>query len=384
MTGPDTVVVLTALDLEYTAVLRHLYDVEIRHHKAGTQFQVGTTACGARGRIALGLTGVGNQSAAVIAERAIQEFSPMATLFVGVAGSLWPKPELGDVVVAERVYAYHGGTSEDGGLRARPRAWEAPHAISQLAHQIDRTGEWRRRLPAGSRSINVHFGSIAAGEVVQNSRVSREAMWIRDHYNDAIAVEMEAAGVAHAGHLSGTRVGIVRGVSDRADGTKNTGDDAEWQPVAAANAAAFAVHLAEQLLNEGTGDAMPPNESGPRSGDTVYNFASGQVGIQAARVSGSSVTMSGGGTAPPGDPFALLAALRAQIADDHARGLTDDDDTFKASQDELAAAEDALRGNGGPRASKAVLALKRLGGLVASERAGSLIARAIAAVRELP
>ena len=47
---------------------------------------------------------------------------------------------------------------------------------------------------------------------------------------DALAIEMEAAGVAQAGHLNGAAVGIVRGISDRADGTKasDTYHDAEW------------------------------------------------------------------------------------------------------------------------------------------------------------
>src|SRR5690606_37882489 len=147
MTG--TVVVLTALDLEYRAVRAHLDDIETHRHEAGTRYESGTVR-GTTCRITLGLTGVGNHASAVIAERAIQQFAPAALLFVGVAGSLWPKPGLGDVVVAERVYAYHGGTSEDDGLKARPRAWEAPHTVSQLAHHIERSNGWRDRLPPGS------------------------------------------------------------------------------------------------------------------------------------------------------------------------------------------------------------------------------------------
>jgi hypothetical protein len=38
---------------------------------------------------------------------------------VGVAGALRPSIELGDVVVASQVHAYHGGTAEDDSLRAR-------------------------------------------------------------------------------------------------------------------------------------------------------------------------------------------------------------------------------------------------------------------------
>src|SRR5690606_1336729 len=108
----DLVVVLTALNLEYAAVREHLADVELRRHGAGTRFEIGHVP-ESRCRVALGLTGVGNQSAAVLAERAIQSFEPAAVVFTGIAGALWDGISLGDVVVADRVYAYQGGTSED-------------------------------------------------------------------------------------------------------------------------------------------------------------------------------------------------------------------------------------------------------------------------------
>jgi hypothetical protein len=60
----------------------------------------------------------------------------LAVLFVGVVGALWDATPLGDVVMATHVYAYHGGTSEDDGLKARPRVWEVAHGISQLASHL--------------------------------------------------------------------------------------------------------------------------------------------------------------------------------------------------------------------------------------------------------
>lgn len=382
MTG--TVVVLTALDLEYRAVRAHLDDIETHRHEAGTRYESGTVR-GTTCRITLGLTGVGNHASAVIAERAIQQFAPAALLFVGVAGSLWPKPGLGDVVVAERVYAYHGGTSEDDGLKARPRAWEAPHTVSQLAHHIERSNGWRDRLPPGSGSPQVRFGAIAAGEIVQDSSISREAKWIRDHYNDAIAIEMEAAGVAHAGHLNSAAVGIVRGISDMADGTKDCEGDIEWQPRAAANAAAFAVRLAEEISTEQEETAMAANASEPpTTGVTVHNTASGQVGIQAANVSGSTVWM---GAPPPehgiDDLVAAVADLRARLDRDRASGEVDDD-TYEAARDELDSAETALRAPGDRSRRKALLALKRLSGLAADTTSlGAKIALVIAAAGSL-
>lgn len=370
------VVILTALNLEYEAVHRHL-DAPRPHWEQGTLFEVGMlrgTTC----RVALALTGKGNGSSAVLAERAIQRFSPTAVLFVGVAGALWNTP-LGDVVVATHVYAYHGGTNEEDGLKARPRVWEAAHGISQLAAHLSRTGDWTDALSEGAPTPKVHFGAIAAGEQVHNSSVSYEAKWIRDHYNDALAIEMEGAGVAQAGHLNGASVAIVRGISDWADGTKNTDDDGTWQPRAAANAAAFAVRLADELTREREHATMSSNA---KSTNSVHNHVSGgQVGIQAATVTGSTVHL---GTAPrvssPTDLVAELAALRMTLNRERSAG-TIDDRTYAAAQAELDIASTALLADTAEGKSTFVLALKRLRGLIAdiAEPAAKIIALLAAA-----
>ena len=177
------VVILTALDVEYESIRSKLADVHARQHPAGTQFEVGVLE-DHRCSIALALVGKGNHPAAVLTERAIAEFAPAAVLFVGVAGALWPQIPLGDVVVATHVYAYHGGTSEHDGLKGRPRVWEISHRPDQIARHLARTDGWKRRLPHGGTAPEVHFGPIAAGEIVRDSAISSEALWIREHYND--------------------------------------------------------------------------------------------------------------------------------------------------------------------------------------------------------
>lgn len=359
----NLVVILTAFNLEYEAVRRKLADPQLHRHERGTRFEIGTVP-GTDRRIALGLTGKGNHPAAVLAERAIQEFAPIAVLFVGVAGALWDATPVGDVVMATHVYAYHGGTSEDDGLKARPRSWEVAHGISQIAAHLERAGDWLDGVPPGTRRPKVHFGAIAAGEVVQNSRISYEATWIRDHYNDALAIEMEAAGVAQAGHLNGSPIAIVRGISDRADGTKATEADATWQPRAAANAAAFAVRLAEELIKE-RGYLTMNEDNGTRTGGSVSNFAAGQVGIQAAHVTGSTVYQ---GAAPvastPADLVTELAAFRDHLVLARSAGSLDDA-TFGAARAEVDIASRALASNTPQGKRTFVLALKRLHGLIA-------------------
>jgi adenosylhomocysteine nucleosidase len=361
------VVILTALNLEYEAVRKTLTDLRVHRHPAGTRFEVGRL--GRNGyRVVLGLVGKGNHPAAVLAERAIAEFSPDVLVFVGVAGALQPNVRLGDVVVASQIYAYHGGTSADDGLKARPRAWEISHALAQVANHLIRNGEWARGLGlAETDAPSVHVGPIAAGEVVQDSAISEQARWVRQHYNDALAIEMEAAGVAQAGHLNrALPVVVVRGISDRADGTKTATDGENWQPRAAAHAAAFAAALTRELVAEGVVDQPESEEKGGPApmGMTTRNIATGnaRVGVQAGSIYGSVVV--GSDAEPRTDLAAGIAELRDLL--EHARRDGHlDEDTYAAAETELDAARNCLKEDTARSRSALVLALKRLRGLVA-------------------
>ena len=362
MTKP--VVVLTALDLEYNAVRERLRGVEPHVHPMGTRFERGTVIGGSC-EIVLGLVGKGNHPSAVIAERAMTEFDPEAVIFAGVAGALWPSIGLGDVVVATHVYAYHGGTSESDAFRTRPRVWEIPHACDQLARHLEREKSWARGLTGGAP--RVRFGPIAAGEVVLDSASSPEAVRIRDHYNDALAVEMESAGLAQAAHLNRSLPAVVvRGISDRADGTKVHTDGENWQPRAAANAAAFALALAQELgAKSNSSPRRPRKETGDASmSGSVKNIAKGnaQVGFQAHTVHHATVYGAPGGSG--GQTFHdQVADLRAVLRACHEAGDVDAV-TYRAAEEELdAAAADAPPSNDEAR-SRASTALRKLRGLL--------------------
>ncbi|MEV8517779.1 5'-methylthioadenosine/S-adenosylhomocysteine nucleosidase [Dactylosporangium sp. NPDC051484] len=380
----DVVVILTALNLEYDAVRQHLTDPRVHLHPAGTRFEVGRLRHG--GRAALGLVGKGNHPAAVLAERAMAEFNPAAVLFCGVAGALWPGIRLGDVVVASQVYAYHGGTSHDDGLMARPRSWETAHGAAQIAQHLIRAGDWADPLPTGTRPA-AHFGPIAAGEVVHDSATSAQARWVRQHYNDALAIEMEGAGVAQAGHLNrALPVVVVRGISDRADGTKAVSDGEAWQPRAAANAAAFTVALARGLIADTAADDARTGDDRterPHMSLTNTNVATGnaRVGVQAGQVFGGIIL----GSAPQPAPglAAEVAELRRLLERAHREGQLDTD-AYTAAKTELTIADDCIAEDTASSRSALLVTLKRLRGLVADvAELATAVAAIIAAARGL-
>jgi nucleoside phosphorylase len=184
--------------------------------------------------------GEGTLTAATLTERVLSWLEPEAVLFVGVAGGLKDDIEIGDVVVATKVYAIHGGKQTPDGFLDRPEAWRASHRLEQAAKEALRG--------------RAHFKPIAVGDVVLTDADSDLTAHIKRTYNDAVAIEMESSGVAHAVHLAGDAGAlIIRGISDKANADKSTEDGKGSQPRAAANAAAAAVALLRELEPKPTG-----------------------------------------------------------------------------------------------------------------------------------
>lgn len=275
-------VIMTALNLEHAAVLEHLVDVRAHRHSSGTVFDVGAVAGHPEHRVALVVTGPGTTTAATLTERANTEFSPAAMVFVGIAGGLREWLTIGDVVVATKIYSYQGGRSEGDEFLVRPSAWSVAHRLDQEARRLLRGNVWHSFLPdeAEGDTPVAHFEAIAAGDVVLNSRRSELAGRLRSSYNDAVAVDMEGSGFAHAAHLGDqVRAVSVRGISDHADGSKATSDSKGGQLLAARNAAAFAIALITALEPD---EDVPCDEEQPTP--AVATFHSKNIARDNARV----------------------------------------------------------------------------------------------------
>ena len=272
------IVILTALEIEYLAVKMHLRNLRPHQLPAGTIVEIGHLKDEPQAQVVLAAIGMGTANAAALTERVIAEFAPAAVLFVGIAGGMRDWLALGDVVVANRIYAYQGGRIDQDRFQARPRAWDTNHRLLELARLVHRSQEWPGAKKKAAASI--HFEPVAAGDVVLNSVTAPESDRLRLHYNDAVAVETESSGVALAAHLSeSTPVVAIRGIGDRAGGGagKFADDAAGWQSTAAANAAAFAAGLVAAVYRQ----AMPrhgQNPSGDNSGAYIGMVDAGENG----------------------------------------------------------------------------------------------------------
>jgi nucleoside phosphorylase len=241
-----SVLVLTALPLEYAAVRAHVEERRELVHRDGTRVEKGRLP-GASWHVALAELGMGAERAAALTTQLINWLRPEAVFFVGVAGSLKDDVEIGDVVVGTKVYEIHGGKPTPEGFLVRPNALPGSHALEQAARSAVRD------MP----DVRAHFLPIATGDVVLADARSEIALFIRRNYNDAGAIEMEGSGALLAAHLNGQlNALVIRGISDRADAEKHKADASGTQQRAAEQAAAVTMAvLHKHRPREGSSDS---------------------------------------------------------------------------------------------------------------------------------
>ncbi|KAH8698464.1 nucleoside phosphorylase domain-containing protein [Talaromyces proteolyticus] len=114
-----------------------------------------------------------------------------------------------------------------------------PGQDQDYLYEVDQDGTERlvkREQRPDSKRVRVWYGPIGSGEKLMKDAEQRNEL--RNKYN-VIGLEMEAAGT-----MNQIPVGVIRGVCDYGDEYKNK----EWQPYAAAMAAAYAKAVLYQIL----------------------------------------------------------------------------------------------------------------------------------------
>ncbi|MCA9806181.1 MAG: hypothetical protein KC777_29640 [Cyanobacteria bacterium HKST-UBA02] len=274
-------VILTALPVELSAVLAHLTDLIEYEHSKGTIYQIGKFE---ELTIATCIVGSGNDSASHETERAIESFKPAFVFFVGVAGGI-KDVNLGDVVASTKVYGYESGKVTDSEFKARPDVAQSAYKLVQRAYAVKVSNDWLKRLPeTASQPAPVLFvGPIAAGEKVIASQRSALSGFLKDSYNDALAVEMEGRGMLSAAHANQDVYAIViRGISDQLS-KKSESDSAGWQETASKNASAVAFEIISKSFQsrrrskgiiESIGDYVDPTTNLAPQLSRIYSLIS--------------------------------------------------------------------------------------------------------------
>lgn len=251
-------VIFTALPVEYQTVCAHLLDLREKVHPRGTIYEQGTflPSSGQPWEVGIVEIGKGNVPAALESERAIAYFQPGVVCFVGVAGGL-KDVQLGDVVVATKVYGYEAGKVSTA-FHIRPNVVNVSYRLQQRVRAEARKPTWRQRIigPLPERTPRVLVGPIAAGEKIWASTTSPEWQSFKASVDDALAVETEGYGFFQAAYANPqVEALIIRGISDLID-NKSEAEAGNSQEIAARHASAFAFEILAKL-GEGESASSP-------------------------------------------------------------------------------------------------------------------------------
>lgn len=193
---------------------------------AGMDFISGTLA-GADVVVVEGRVGKVNSAAAT--QILIDRFGIDSLIFTGVAGSLDPGIEVGDIVISTDLVQHDVDITAFG---YEPGVLPGFHILA-----IEADADLRRRAREAAKrvcpEVAVHEGRIATGDQFIADSPRKQA--IVDTFG-AMCAEMEGAAVAQVAWLNEVPFVVIRAMSDKADGSASVSFD-EFLPAAARRSA---------------------------------------------------------------------------------------------------------------------------------------------------
>ncbi len=198
--------VIGAMDVE-TALLRNAMRLESTERIADMEFSVGTLGGKA---LVLARCGIGKVNAAICAQVMIGHFGADRIINTGVAGSLDPRIDVGDIVISTDAVQHDFDASPIGFARG-----EIPYS-GLAAFAADET--LRKRAAKAVRrcapEIGIYEGRICSGDQFIASQEQKDAITASF---GGLCCEMEGAAIAQVCTLNHVPFVILRAVSDKAD-----------------------------------------------------------------------------------------------------------------------------------------------------------------------
>ena len=191
------IVILAAMDKEVAllkgllsnSVATRIEDVDVLEGEIG------------RHSIVLAKCGIGKVNAALNTFKIVKHFSPDLVINSGVAGGAG-NSRIGDLLVADAVAYYDvwcGPGTEWGAADGFPRVFTPCRKVIDIVRN-------------DVEAKNVVYGLIATGDKFVST--AEEVAFVRSHFPDAIAVDMESAAIAQTCTSLGVEFNILRVVSD--------------------------------------------------------------------------------------------------------------------------------------------------------------------------
>jgi len=206
----------------------------------------------------------GTQAAGDEARMMIELFRPEVIIVCGIAGAVENKGlAKGDVVVADYLHYSDFRKIDVGTDEMRYVAYDQPSSTLRDRYaEMERIEPgWHARVdtePPVETTPQLRIGPVLVGEKVMGDPKHPEVEKALKTFPDAVAVEMESYGVAHAVHRARDDVDynplllVVRGITDlvaeESSGEANSDVRKLWKAYACATAAAVTSELVKRIL----------------------------------------------------------------------------------------------------------------------------------------
>jgi adenosylhomocysteine nucleosidase len=196
--------IIGAMDEEVKVLLENVENLE-KHTRGGLIFYQGFLG---KHEVYIVKSGIGKVQMAITTTLLIEEFGVVAVVNTGSAGGIGEGLHVGDIVISEKV-AYSdvdvtGFGYKFGQLPNQPLYFEASKYL--VASMMD---------AAKNLSIEAKKGLIVSGDsfIDSDTKIST----IKEHFPDALCVEMEGAAIGQVAHQFGVAFLVIRAMSDTAN-----------------------------------------------------------------------------------------------------------------------------------------------------------------------
>ena len=217
--------IIGAMDIEVDMLKSMLSDTQSEKIR-GVDFVKGKLS---EKEVVVARCGIGKVNAAICAQSMILKYAPDAIINIGVGGSLSNLLDIGDVAIADYVVQSDADTSPLGdpvGLVSTINIIKIP--CSQNVTNL---------LSKCADNLGIHSlrGTISTTDAFIASSEKKD--WLVSNF-DAIACEMEGGSIGHVCYVNGVEFGVLRAVSDKADGSSHM-DYGQFCAMAAKNSTAL-------------------------------------------------------------------------------------------------------------------------------------------------
>ena len=200
--------IIGAMDIEVEGIKRLLCDVS--EEKISNITFVKGTLDGKS--VVVAKCGIGKVFSAICAQTMIMAFKPSVIINIGVAGGISSDLNVGDIVVADAVVQHDMDTTPLG----EPRGFLSEIGLVKIP--TDKNVHDGLIKAVKAVGINAVSGTVASGDAfVADSEKKR---FIQESFN-AAACEMEGAAIGQVCFVNGVPFGVLRAISDSANGDAN-------------------------------------------------------------------------------------------------------------------------------------------------------------------